>query len=93
MAADQLRAANAELAQLDASVPAEKQVQAVRSFLSKLLASVEQQSTALTLYPVSLSEARVVLERLGHKVEAMERDLANTNRELADTNKELAQMK
>ena len=90
---ESVSAANAELAHLDVSVPAEKQVQAVRSILSKLLASVEQQSTALTLYPVSLSEARAVLERLGHKVEAVERELADTNRELAETNKELAQMK
>jgi len=83
-----VNAANAELGHLDVSVPAEKQVQAVRSILSKLVACVEQQSTALTLHPVPLSEARAVLERLGHKVEALETKLTKTETKLGETDSE-----
>ncbi len=86
-----VNAANAELGHLDVSVPAEKQVQAVRSILSKLVACVEQQSTALTLHPVPLSEARAVLERLGHKVEALETKLTETEGKLTKTETKLGE--
>jgi len=88
-----VNAANAELGHLDVSVPAEKQVQAVRSILSKLVACVEQQSTALTLHPVPLSEARAVLERLGHKVEALETKLTETETKLGETDSVWTQIK
>lgn len=88
-----VNAANAELGHLDVSVPAEKQVQAVRSILSKLVACVEQQSTALTLHPVPLSEARAVLERLGHKVEALETKLTKTETKLGETDSVWTQIK
>lgn len=86
-----------KLAHLAVSLPAEKQVQSIGSILSKLLTSVEQQSTALTLYPDPLSETRAVLERLGHKVAALETRLAETHlvfeTKLQETDSDLSEMK
>ena len=84
---------SAELAHLDVSAPAEKQILAVRSTLCKVVACVEQQSTALTLHPVPLSEARAVLAKAGHKVEALQKQLADTNTELTKTQTELSEIK
>lgn len=78
-------AAKAELAHLDVSMPAETLVQAVRPILSKLAVAAEQQSTALTLHPVLVNEERAVLERLGHKVEALETKLTITKTKLKET--------
>ncbi|KAA6417820.1 MAG: solute carrier family 44 member 2 [Trebouxia sp. A1-2] len=74
-----------------------QKVQSIGSILSKLLTSVEQQSTALTLYPDPLSETRAVLERLGHKVAALETRLAETHlvfeTKLQETDSDLSEMK
>lgn len=88
-----VNAAKAGLVHLDVSVPAEKQVQAVRSILSELVACVEQQSIALTLHPVPLCEARAVLNKVGLKVEALQKDLTNTRTELTETKTELSELK
>ncbi len=74
-------AAKAELAHLDVSMPAENLVQAVRPILSKLAVA----ATALTLHPVLVNEERAVLERLGHKVEALETKLTITKTKLKET--------
>ncbi len=86
-------AAKAELAHLDVSMPAENLVQAVRPILSKLAVAAEQQSTALTLHPVLVNEERAVLERLGHKVEALETKLTITKTKLKETDSILSQIK
>ena len=74
-------AVKAELAHLDVSMPAENLVQAVRPILSKLAVA----ATALTLHPVLVNEERAVLERLGHKVEALETKLTITKTKLKET--------
>jgi len=86
-------AAKVELAHLDVSTPAEKLVQAVRPSLSKLAVAGEQQPTALTLHPVLLSKERAVLERLGHKVDALETKLTITKTKLKETDSILSQIK
>ena len=88
-----VNAAKVGLEHLDVSAPPEKQVQAVRSILSKLVACVEQHSTALTLHPVPLSEARAILNKVGLKVEALEKQLTDTETELTDTKTELSELK
>ena len=89
ISAQSVDAAHTELANMDASLPVEKQVQAIRSILSKLVACLQQQSTALTLHPVHVSEARAVLERLGHKVEALETKLQETDTELSQMKEQI----
>lgn len=86
-------AAKAGLVHLDVSAPPEKQVEAVRFILSKLVACIEQQSTALTLHPVPLSEARAVLNKVGLKVEALQKQLTETKTERTETKTELSELK
>lgn len=61
-----------------------------RSILSKLVPFVEQQSIALTPHPVLLSEA--FLERVGHKVEALQQQPTDTKTELTETTAELSEI-
>lgn len=54
---------------------------------------MEQQSTALTLYPDPLREARGLLNRVGLKVESLQKQLADTTKELKETKSELSEIK